>query len=113
MIELTRLNGNPLVLNSDLIKSAEASPDTMITLLTGEKLIVRESCADVVAKLVAFRAQLLAEVARFLPPNADILRLLSAAALSGALSTEEAVNANSLHPETAQRRRRREEEEEE
>ena len=42
MIELTRLNGNPMVLNSDLIKTAEASPDTMLTLITGEKLIVRE-----------------------------------------------------------------------
>ena len=42
MIELTRLNGNPMVLNSDLIKTAEASPDTMLTLINGEKLIVRE-----------------------------------------------------------------------
>ena len=42
MIELTRLNGTPMVLNSDLIKTAEASPDTMLTLITGEKLIVRE-----------------------------------------------------------------------
>ena len=32
MIELTRLNGIPMVLNSDLIKTAEASPDTMLTL---------------------------------------------------------------------------------
>ena len=31
MIELTRLNGSPMVLNSDLIKTAEASPDTMLT----------------------------------------------------------------------------------
>ena len=42
MIELTRLNGTPMVLNSDLIKTAEASPDTMLTLINGEKLIVRE-----------------------------------------------------------------------
>ena len=42
MIELTRLNGAPIVLNSDLIKTAEASPDTMLTLINGEKLIVRE-----------------------------------------------------------------------
>ena len=42
MIELTRLNGTPIVLNSDLIKTAEASPDTMLTLINGEKLIVRE-----------------------------------------------------------------------
>ena len=45
MIELTRLNGRPMVLNSDLIKTAEASPDTMLTLINGEKLIVREEIA--------------------------------------------------------------------
>ena len=45
MIELTRLNGTPIVLNSDLIKTAEASPDTMLTLINGEKLIVREDTA--------------------------------------------------------------------
>ena len=35
MIQLTRLNGNSIVLNSDLIKTAEASPDTMLTLING------------------------------------------------------------------------------
>ena len=40
MIELTRLNGSVMVLNSDLIKIAESSPDTMLTLITGENTIV-------------------------------------------------------------------------
>ncbi len=44
MIHLTRLNGNPLVVNSDLIKYAESSPDTMLTLVNGEKIVVLESC---------------------------------------------------------------------
>ena len=48
MIELTRLNGIPMVLNSDLVKSIESSPDTVLTLINGEKLIVREEIADVV-----------------------------------------------------------------
>ena len=60
MIELTRLNGNPMVLNSDLIKTAEASPDTMLTLINGEKLIVREEIAEVVDRVLAYRARLLA-----------------------------------------------------
>ncbi len=51
MIEVTRLNGNPMVLNSDLIKTAEASPDTMLTLINGEKLIVRETCAEVMERV--------------------------------------------------------------
>src|ERR1700749_2140826 len=58
MIELTRLNGSPLVVNSDLIKTAEAAPDTMLTLITGEKLIVREDCAEVIERGTAYRARL-------------------------------------------------------
>ena len=64
MIEVTRLNGNPMALNSDLIKTAEASPDTMLTLINGEKLIVRESCNEVIERVLAYRAQLLARVAQ-------------------------------------------------
>ena len=60
MIELTRLNGRPMVLNSDLIKTAEASPDTMLTLINGEKLIVREEIGEVVETVLAYRARLLA-----------------------------------------------------
>ena len=47
MIDLTRLNGHRLIVNSDLIKFIEATPDTTLTLITGEKLIVRESCDQV------------------------------------------------------------------
>jgi flagellar protein FlbD len=72
MIELTRLNGNPMVLNSDLIKTAEASPDTMLTLINGEKLIVREECGEVVDRVLAYRARLLAQVARRLPSLGDL-----------------------------------------
>jgi flagellar protein FlbD len=59
MIELTRLNGHPLVVNSDLIKLAEAIPDTTLTLVTGEKLVVLESCAEVVSRTMGYRAQVL------------------------------------------------------
>ncbi len=50
MIELTRLNGNKFMVNPDLIKYFEATPDTTMTLVTGEKLLVVESC-NVVAEL--------------------------------------------------------------
>ena len=53
MIELTRLNGSPMMLNSDLIKTAESSPDTMLTLINGEKLIVREDTATVTERVLA------------------------------------------------------------
>jgi len=81
MIELTRLNGSPMVLNSDLIKTAEASPDTMLTLITGEKLIVREETAVVVERVLAYRARLLAEIARRLPDAAATARMAGVSSL--------------------------------
>jgi flagellar protein FlbD len=81
MIELTRLNGNPMVLNSDLIKTAEASPDTMLTLINGEKLIVREDTAEVVERVLAYRARLLANVARRLPTFGDVQQIAALASL--------------------------------
>lgn len=77
MIEVTRLNGSSMMLNGDLIKSAEASPDTMITLVSGEKLIVRESPAEIVERMLAYRARLLVAVARRLPGYGELPRMLS------------------------------------
>jgi uncharacterized protein YlzI (FlbEa/FlbD family) len=77
MIELTRLNGTPMLLNSDLIKTAEASPDTMLTLINGEKLIVREALDEVLDRVLAYRALLLATVARKLSPVDSIRRAAS------------------------------------
>ncbi|MGA8729394.1 MAG: flagellar FlbD family protein [Terracidiphilus sp.] len=77
MIELTRLNGSSMVLNSDLIKTAEASPDTMLTLINGEKLIVREELGEVVERVLAYRARLLATVAPRLSAFDDLPRVVS------------------------------------
>lgn len=81
MIELTRLNGSPMVLNSDLIKTAEASPDTMLTLINGEKLIVREEPGEVVERVVAYRARLLAAVAQRMPSSGKLDQFASLASL--------------------------------
>jgi uncharacterized protein YlzI (FlbEa/FlbD family) len=59
MIRLTRLNNQALTVNSDLIKYVEQSPDTLITLVTGEKIVVRESAEEVLARLIAFRRSVL------------------------------------------------------
>ena len=48
MIELTRFNGERFVLNADLIEMVEATPDTVIRLLNGKKLLVKESVEQVV-----------------------------------------------------------------
>lgn len=54
MITVTRLNGKPLVVNAELIRSVEANPDTTITLINGDHIIVKESMSDVVDKAVEF-----------------------------------------------------------
>jgi len=59
MIELTRLNGSPLAINCDLIKYAEAAPDTVLTLITGEKLVVLEPCSEVSQRTLDYRATVL------------------------------------------------------
>ncbi|MGB2592265.1 MAG: flagellar FlbD family protein [Candidatus Acidiferrum sp.] len=59
MIQLTRLNNQPLMVNSDLIKFVERAPDTVLTLITGEKVIVLESAEAVLEKIVAFRRSIL------------------------------------------------------
>jgi flagellar protein FlbD len=81
MIQLTRLNGIPIVLNSDLIKTAESSPDTMLTLINGEKIIVREPCEEVSELVLAYRARLLCQVARRMPELADLERVVSITSL--------------------------------
>ncbi|HUO30830.1 MAG TPA: flagellar FlbD family protein [Bryobacteraceae bacterium] len=55
MIHLTRLNRLPLVLNADLIESIEVTPDTVIALTTGQKLVVLEPAEEVVARVLEFR----------------------------------------------------------
>lgn len=88
MIELTRLNNSPLVVNSDLIKTAEAAPDTMLTLISGEKLIVREDCSEVIERVIAYRARLLAEVLQQLPAGVDAARFVSMSSLRMINSSE-------------------------
>jgi flagellar protein FlbD len=55
MIQLTRLNNHLLVVNSDLIKFVERAPDTVLTLVSGEKVVVSESVELVLQKITEFR----------------------------------------------------------
>jgi flagellar protein FlbD len=59
MIRLTRLNQSPLVLNSDLIEHIEMTPDTVISLTSGQKLMVRETPEQVVERVIEFRRAVL------------------------------------------------------
>jgi len=96
MIHLTRLNGNPLVVNSDLIKYAESSPDTMLTLINGEKIVVLESCEEVVSRTIAYRGRVFAEAAGHLqalpwtpvPPPTGVSELLRPPAIDSGRSQD-------------------------
>jgi len=55
MITVTRFDHSEFILNADLIEFIEARPDTHITLVTGKKLLVRESTEEVVTRVVEFR----------------------------------------------------------
>ena len=57
MIVLTQLNGGDIFVNSSLIETLERTPDTVITLTTGKKIIVRETPEQVIDKLVEFAAR--------------------------------------------------------
>lgn len=59
MIELTRLNGSRLTVNCDLIKYAESAPDTVLTLITGEKLVVLEPSSEISRRTLEYRAHVL------------------------------------------------------
>lgn len=63
MIRLTRLNGQPIMVNADLIESVEPTPDTVITLVSGNKLIVRDSMDDIEARVIGFKRKI------YGPPN--------------------------------------------
>ncbi|MGE5591734.1 MAG: flagellar FlbD family protein [Bacillota bacterium] len=61
MIKVTRLGGKAtlLVINADLIEIVESTPDTVITLTTGNKMVVRESVDEVVARVIAYKRAIL------------------------------------------------------
>jgi len=59
MIKITRLNHTPLIVNSDLIEHIEVTPDTVITLTSGQKYMVLETTEEIIERVIAFRQSLL------------------------------------------------------
>jgi len=54
VIALTKLSGQPFVLNAELIRSVEETPDTTITLVGGDRMLVKESMREVVERAVEY-----------------------------------------------------------
>lgn len=61
MIPVTRLNGSQFYVNAELIKYVEATPDTILTLTDGAKLVVRETPQAVAQAIIAYRRQIYAD----------------------------------------------------
>jgi flagellar protein FlbD len=55
MITVTRLDGTELVVNVDLVVTIERTPDTVLTLTTGDRIMVKESLDQIVERAVAYR----------------------------------------------------------
>ena len=68
MIRVTRINNAELVINSDLIEFVEPIPDTMITLTTGKRIMVKESIAMIIDLVAEFKRK---SAARPVTPGAD------------------------------------------
>ncbi|HVN05713.1 MAG TPA: flagellar FlbD family protein [Bryobacteraceae bacterium] len=67
MIYVTRLNHTPVVLNAELIEHVETTPDTVISLTTGQKFMVLESTEEIIRRVMNFRRAIVAPCA----PAAD------------------------------------------
>jgi flagellar protein FlbD len=55
MIKVTRLNDTDLVINADLIEFVEAIPDTIISLTTGKKIMVKETIDEIIERVAQFK----------------------------------------------------------
>ncbi len=58
MITVTRLNNKAMVLNAELIKTVESTPDTLITLINGDRMLVTESLEEIVRRAIEYGRQL-------------------------------------------------------
>ncbi len=58
MIQLTKINNAPIVLNSDLIEYIEETPDTVITLTNNDRVVVQERMTEIVDRIVHYRRQI-------------------------------------------------------
>ena len=68
MIRLTQLQGEPFILNAELIRYVESRPDTFITLTTGERIVVREPMDEVMERAVRYQQS------KFLIPTPQVSR---------------------------------------
>lgn len=60
MIYVTRLNDEEFVVNADLIEFIEKTPDTVISLTTGKKIVVKETPEEVIERVIQYKRKIFA-----------------------------------------------------
>ena len=58
MIQVTRLNGTPYYINAEMILTVESTPDTILTLIGGAKMVVHESAAEVIERIIEYKRKI-------------------------------------------------------
>ena len=58
MIKVTRLNGKEFVLNAELIQFLEETPDTVVTLVNHEKVVIKESADEVIRRVAEYKKRI-------------------------------------------------------
>ncbi len=58
MLALTKLNGQQFVVNAELVELVESTPDTIVSLTTGKKYMVKETVEEVVDRIIQYRRQI-------------------------------------------------------
>ena len=71
MIKLTRLNGSLIVVNAELIEYVEANPDTILTLTTGQKILIQDPVDEVIKKVTNYKRSILCRTNQELLNNKD------------------------------------------
>ncbi|MBI4952575.1 MAG: flagellar FlbD family protein [Myxococcales bacterium] len=64
MVKLTRLNNTPIAVNPDIVRFADATPDTTLSLANGDRIVVRESLDELIREFVDYRRRVAASARR-------------------------------------------------
>ncbi|WP_425449185.1 flagellar FlbD family protein [Dethiothermospora halolimnae] len=59
MIEVSRINGKKVIINSELIETVESTPDTVITLTNGKKMVVEDTTDEIIRKVIKYKQETL------------------------------------------------------
>ncbi len=73
MIECTKINKSKIIINAEKIEFVQSTPDTIITTMTGKKIIVLESVEEVIEKVITYR-RLCFPFKRYFPLDEEIIR---------------------------------------